>query len=111
MLENGTIVDIAQPAVRGRIVHVFHDGRARIRTPDGMWTDWAPDCFTVVSTPGTKDHALRLSMCRFAEWSTDWERVAREEPNSKRSWDDLYDMGIDLLRDFAKASGMILDTD
>lgn len=111
MLVKGTVVDLAEPPARGRVVHVFADGRARVRTGDCTWSDWAPDCFTVVSEPGARDHDLRVSMCKFAEWSTDWERVARDEGNSKRAWDDLYDMGIDLLREFAKASGMILDTD
>lgn len=105
----GSIVDAA--VGRGRVVHVYPNGAVRIRFGDGSTNDYPVSILELVSSPGSRDHKLQLAMCEFREWSTDWDRVTRDEPHSRRAWDDLYDSGVDLLRDFAKAAGVILDSD
>lgn len=106
----GAIVDAA--VGRARVVHVYPNGKLRLHFGDGSVSDdYTPEIVDVVSVPGDRDHQLQLAMCGFREWSTEWDRVNHDEPHSRRAWDDVYDTGIDLLRDFAKASGVILESD
>lgn len=112
-----TIIRIDRTGLIGRVLGTGRpvgadESVTRLRVPDGIGdVDLAHEPHTVVSRPGTRGHELQLALCEFREWSHDWDRVQREERDSRRSWDDLYDTGIDLLRDFARAAGLILDSD
>ncbi|MFI5736191.1 hypothetical protein ACIA49_39115 [Kribbella sp. NPDC051587] len=62
-----------------------------------------------MTTPETRTAAVATQLDRFRRWAADWTRVEREEPNSRRAYDDLYDGAIELLRNLARVSGDLID--
>ncbi len=62
-----------------------------------------------MTTTDPRTAAVTAHLDQFRRWSADWTRVEREEPHSRRAWDDLCGSGIELLRNLARVSGDLID--